>query len=58
MPVFQHSAISWKIWILGTWMQDLVFKPEDEALFLAPRRDLSDLEQFETDVFIIGGGNS
>ncbi|KAK3681771.1 hypothetical protein B0T22DRAFT_472802 [Podospora appendiculata] len=53
------SAVKWKIWTLSTWVESLDVHPEDESLLQAPGRLLaSSPEPFETDVFIIGGGNA
>lgn len=58
VPVKADDTISWKIWIFSTWVENLDVHPENKLLLDSPRRDLDDVDQFETDVFIIGGGNA
>ncbi|ETS86267.1 hypothetical protein PFICI_00095 [Pestalotiopsis fici W106-1] len=58
LPVRLNGSIAWRIWILSTWMEDLHVHPENTALLDLPRRNLDNLDQIETDVFIIGGGNA
>jgi hypothetical protein len=57
-PKNESSAIQWKIWILSTRAVSLDVQNEDEDLLQSPGRQLEDLIDFETDVFIIGGGNA
>ncbi|KAI1073739.1 FAD/NAD(P)-binding domain-containing protein [Whalleya microplaca] len=52
------DTIAWKIWILSTWIDSLDVHPEDEDLLQSPSRKLDGVETIETDVLIIGGGNS
>ncbi|KAK9855342.1 hypothetical protein MYU51_002791 [Penicillium brevicompactum] len=52
------QTIQWKIWVLSTILQDLDIQKEDESLLPSPGRQLDGLEDVETDVFIIGGGNA
>ncbi|KAJ9315623.1 hypothetical protein DTO271D3_4196 [Paecilomyces variotii] len=54
----ETQEIEWKIWILSTVLENLDLHPENESLLQLPSRDLQGLEYIETDVFIIGGGNS
>lgn len=58
LPVRHDGTVEWKIWALSTWVESLSAHPEDERLLRCPGRDLDGLEHIETDVFIIGGGNS
>ncbi|PWY75074.1 FAD/NAD(P)-binding domain-containing protein [Aspergillus heteromorphus CBS 117.55] len=58
LPVKSGESISWKIWVLSTFLESLDLQPEDEGLLHLPGRPLDGLEAFETDVFIIGGGNA
>lgn len=58
LPVEVGGAVAWRIWILSTWLENLESHPENEALLRSPGRQLDGIEQFETDVFIIGGGNA
>lgn len=51
------ETIEWKIWILSTRLEGLDLQAEDESLLQAAARRFDDLD-FETDVFIIGGGNA
>ncbi|KAH8203863.1 hypothetical protein TruAng_001927 [Truncatella angustata] len=53
-----EETVSWKIWVLSTWLQDLDVQPEDESLLQLGRQELGNVSRFESDVFIIGGGNS
>ncbi|KAJ4226346.1 hypothetical protein NW759_004933 [Fusarium solani] len=52
------NALEWKIWVLSTKLENLDLHLEDESLLELPGRKLDNLAQFETDVFIIGGGNA
>ncbi|KAI1383771.1 FAD/NAD(P)-binding domain-containing protein [Hypoxylon trugodes] len=52
------EILSWKIWILSTWIDNLDVQAEDENLLRSPGRNLDDLTTIETDVLIVGGGNS
>lgn len=58
VPAKAHDAISWKIWIFSTWVENLDIHPENTVLLDSPGRELEDIDQFETEVFIIGGGNA
>jgi hypothetical protein len=58
VPVKVNETVEWKIWILGTWLEELDIQPENEALLPSPGRQLDGIDNFETDVFIIGGGNA
>ena len=53
-----NETIAWRIWILSTTLENLDLHPENEALLQTPRRQLEDVQTFETDVFIVGGGNA
>ncbi|KAK7543208.1 hypothetical protein IWX49DRAFT_600652 [Phyllosticta citricarpa] len=48
--------VEWKIYILSTLLSRFDGHSEDESLLSRPKRMLED--DFETDVFIIGGGNA
>ncbi|KAI0481998.1 hypothetical protein GGR56DRAFT_164706 [Xylariaceae sp. FL0804] len=52
------GVLSWKIWVLSTWVAQLVDHPEDESLLERPARTLDGLENIETDVVIVGAGSS
>lgn len=52
-----NFTIEWKIWILSTSLENLDLQHEDEALLQSPARQLEHGD-FDTDVFIIGGGNA
>ncbi|KAE8332816.1 hypothetical protein BDV39DRAFT_199816 [Aspergillus sergii] len=54
----RDETIEWKIWVLSTFLESLDLQQEDEALLHSPGRQLDGLETFDTDVFIIGGGNA
>lgn len=58
LPVKTSETVAWKIWVFSTFFESLDAHPEDEDLLVAPGRQLDGTEQFETDVFIIGGGNA
>jgi hypothetical protein len=58
LPVGINDKTEWKIWILATRLEDLHLHPENQGLLTAPGRELNGAESFETDVFIIGGGNA
>ncbi|RSL82867.1 hypothetical protein CEP51_004883 [Fusarium floridanum] len=52
------NALEWKIWILSTKLENLDVHLEDESLLEIPGRQVDNLDHFDTDVFIIGGGNA
>lgn len=54
------GSVEWKIWTLSTWVDDLVASPQDVVgATQTPSRRLEDEgDAFETDVLILGGGNS
>ncbi|KAK7733905.1 hypothetical protein SLS53_008055 [Cytospora paraplurivora] len=54
----EHEAVSWKIWVLSTWVDHITQHPEDETLLSSAGRDLESSETIETDVFIAGAGSS
>jgi hypothetical protein len=54
----EDGQITWKIWMLATWLEDYVDWPENPELLTAPGRKLDDLEHIDTDVLIVGGGNA
>jgi len=58
LPAEIGGVVSWKIWVLSTWVKKIVHRSEDETLLRAPARSLKDLGIIETDVVIIGGGSS
>jgi hypothetical protein len=58
LPIKTDAVVSWKIWSLSTWVEQLVHHPENEKLLSAPARELDGLERIETDVVIVGGGSS
>ncbi|UPK90971.1 hypothetical protein LCI18_001906 [Fusarium solani-melongenae] len=53
-----NNALEWKIWVLSTKLENLDLHLEDESLLELPGRKVDNLDQFETDVLIIGGGNA
>jgi len=53
-----EKVLTWKIWILTTWIENLDVQFEDTSLLQIPGKRLQDVQNIETDVFIIGGGNS
>ena len=52
-----NNTIEWKIWVLSTSLENLDLQHEDEALLQCPARQ-PEHGDFDTDVFIIGGGNA
>lgn len=52
-----NETIEWKIWILSTRLESLGLQAENIGLLQAPARQF-DCPDFETEVFIIGGGNA
>lgn len=53
-----EETIEWRIWILSTILESLDLHEEDEKLLRVPGKQLNGCDIFETDVFIIGGGNA
>lgn len=58
MPVNDGGIVKFKIWVLSTWIDDLEAQPENPALLYAPSTNPKGVEQVETDVLILGGGNA
>ena len=59
LPIKTDKSLTWKIWVLSTWVDHIIQHPEDETLLLsAGRTDLVDSKLIETDVLIIGAGSS
>ncbi|KAI2778207.1 hypothetical protein F4815DRAFT_494773 [Daldinia loculata] len=61
LPVKSNAAtdsVSWKIWALSTWVENIVGHPENEMGLSTPKRDLDGLDIIETDVLIVGAGSS
>lgn len=58
LPAQDNGVMSWKIWILCTWLESLDLHSEDKSLLQVPGRCLDDPKTMKTDVFIIGGGNA
>ncbi|RSL91070.1 hypothetical protein CEP52_014371 [Fusarium oligoseptatum] len=54
----EKNSLDWKIWIFNTKLDSLDLYPEDESLLQSPGRNLDGLDDINTDVFIIGGGNA
>lgn len=42
VPAKAHDAISWKIWIFSTWVENLDIHPENTVLLDSPGRELED----------------
>ncbi|KAJ5505916.1 hypothetical protein N7453_004873 [Penicillium expansum] len=53
-----NETIEWKIWVLSTILKELDLQKENEPFLYSPGRQLGGIESFETEVFIIGGGNA
>ncbi|KAJ5621936.1 hypothetical protein N7528_005168 [Penicillium herquei] len=58
LPEEEENGLVWKIWSMATWIDDFELYPQNEALLRIPGRNLVDVEEIETDVFIMGGGNA
>ncbi|KAH7026715.1 uncharacterized protein B0I36DRAFT_424358 [Microdochium trichocladiopsis] len=58
IPVKSGEALTWKIWVLSTWLEALTGHPEDTNLLQIPKKDHEGQSSINTDVFIIGGGNA
>ncbi|KAJ4312693.1 hypothetical protein N0V84_009799 [Fusarium piperis] len=59
LPVRNNEdALEWKIWVLSTKLENLDLHLEDESLLEISGRKVDNVDHFETDVFIIGGGNA
>ncbi|RAL16575.1 FAD/NAD(P)-binding domain-containing protein [Aspergillus homomorphus CBS 101889] len=54
----EEKTIEWKIWVLSTMLESLDLQPENQELLQGSGKEYPDPETFETDVFIIGGGNA
>ncbi|RSM10360.1 hypothetical protein CDV31_007236 [Fusarium ambrosium] len=54
----EKNSLDWKIWIFNTKLDSLDLYPEDESLLQSSGRNLDGLDDINTDVFIIGGGNA
>ncbi|CAI7637129.1 unnamed protein product [Penicillium discolor] len=53
-----NETVEWKIWVLSTILKELHLQKENETMLHSAGRQLGGTESFETDVFIIGGGNA
>ncbi|KAI0597726.1 hypothetical protein F4775DRAFT_558367 [Biscogniauxia sp. FL1348] len=53
-----NGSTDWKIWILGTWLQDLMEFPQDRTLLDMPLPNQETNNHIKTSALIIGGGNS
>ncbi|SCO54174.1 probable flavoprotein involved in K+ transport [Fusarium fujikuroi] len=53
-----NEVVEWKIWVLSTRLESLDIQHEDMLLLNSPGKPLDGLHEFDTDVFIIGGGNA
>lgn len=53
-----EDTMGWKIWVLTTWIEQLVQHPEYESLLSAHGRKLDGIDRIETDVLIVGAGTS
>ncbi|KAJ5730941.1 uncharacterized protein N7483_005449 [Penicillium malachiteum] len=58
LPEEEDNGFVWKIWSMATWIDDFELYPQNEAVLRNPGRNLVDVEEIDTDVFIIGGGNA
>ncbi|PVH93133.1 FAD/NAD(P)-binding domain-containing protein [Periconia macrospinosa] len=58
LPVNVAGAVVWKIWVLSTWVEDLIQYPENKKLLSLPAKDLSEGVVITTDVLVIGAGTS
>ncbi|KAK3897970.1 hypothetical protein C8A05DRAFT_38453 [Staphylotrichum tortipilum] len=58
VPIKDGEKVEYKIWVLSTWINDLEEHPENPALLQSPSTTPAGVEQFETDVLIMGGGNA
>lgn len=58
LPMKANGAVTWKIWALSTWVDQIIRRPEDVTLLSSPGRDLDASDTIETDVVIIGAGTS
>lgn len=58
LPMNTDGAVTWKIWVLSTWVDHIIQQPEDVTLLSSPGRELNTSDTINTDVFIIGAGSS
>ena len=58
LPVKVNDGITWKVWVLSTWVEELVDNPEDENLLSLSGPNVTDGAIVETDVVIVGAGTS
>ncbi|CAI6340469.1 unnamed protein product [Periconia digitata] len=58
LPVKANDGITWKVWVLSTWVEELVDNPGDKNLLSLPGPNVTDGAVVETDVVIIGAGTS
>ncbi|KAK7734030.1 hypothetical protein SLS53_008025 [Cytospora paraplurivora] len=52
------GEVTWRIWSLSTWLEALEDYPQDLSKLQVAGRELKEVEHFDTDVFIVGGGNA
>lgn len=58
LPLKIGEALSWKIWVLSTWVDRIVQHQENETLLSSAGRDLNGVETIQTAVFIVRTGSS
>ncbi|KAF5022537.1 hypothetical protein F66182_5439 [Fusarium sp. NRRL 66182] len=58
VPESQGGSVAWKIWSMSTWLVDFDTCPESQELLWSPSTALATDGKVNTDVLIIGGGNS
>lgn len=51
------DVTDWRIWVLSTTLENLDLQQENEELLRSPTRQLNCCDDFQADVFIIGGEN-
>ncbi|KAF1970017.1 FAD/NAD(P)-binding domain-containing protein [Bimuria novae-zelandiae CBS 107.79] len=56
LPVKEGDQVAWKIWVLSTWVEDLIEYTEKEELLSLPGRSLNGNNPIKSDVLIVGAG--
>jgi hypothetical protein len=52
------ADVSWKIWVLSTWVESIPHCLERKSLLHIPSRIIKGVDAIETDMVIIGAGSS
>jgi hypothetical protein len=58
LPVNVDGDVTWKVWVVSTWVEDLNQYPENRELLRMPGKCFNEHDIVATDVLVIGAGTS